>query len=388
MAVFLQCLIALCILLQTQSVQTLNFTVQYWNLVEISLRAQANYSNPYIDVDDVSATFTSSTGTSMTMPGFWDGGQTWKIRFAPTFVGIWTYRMNASDVGLDNHTGFITCTQYTGPLSIYQHGFLKPSTNNRYLTYADGKPFYWLGDTHWSRFSIAERFNQSNDLRFSSMFEGMIDRRIEQGFTVWKAETFANNNEQGNPPVNEGGSGWNNNEFFVDLNSAFWQNIDQRIEYLANKGMVISMAQGIGRSRTSTSDEVDHKRLARYILARYGAYPTVWITAQEFPDVRSGSCGQCWADVAADVYDLDPYKRDNSMHNAYTNLIIYHDQVWYGFVTLQQGHNQVNSVDHWLAQYNAMPPRPILEDEANYEDIISSYGSGVVTLKWKTRQSA
>ncbi len=277
---------------------------------------------------------------------------------------------------------------YTGILPIYQHSFIKPSANNRYLTYTDGKPFYWLGDTHCSGFNIAERFNESNDARFSSMFKGIIDRRIEQGFTVWKAETFANNNEQSNPPSNEGGPAWNNAGFFIDLNPGFWQNIDQRIQYLASKGMVISIAQGIGRSMKNASVESDHKRLARYILARYGAYPTVWVTAQEYNDANAGACGPCWANVAAYVFDLDTYKRANSMHNAATNPIAYHDQLWYGFVTLQQAHNRVNSVDYWLAQYNAIPARPILEDEANYEDIMPPYGGGTVTPKWKTRQSA
>ncbi|CAF0908748.1 unnamed protein product [Adineta steineri] len=357
-------------------------------MIEIQFNAIINYTSPYIDVDDFNAIFTSPTGNTMMMPGFWDGGQTWKIRFAPTAVGIWTYKTRATDIGLNNQTGSIMCTAYTGLLPIYQHGFLKPSTNNRYLTYADGKPFYWLGDTHWSGFNIAERFNESNDARFSSMFKGLIDRRKEQGFTVWKAETFANNNEQGNPPYNEGGAAWGDGRFFIDLNTKFWQNIDQRIQYLANKGMVIAMAQGIGRSMKNSSVESDHKRLARYILARYGAYPTVWMTAQEYNDEYAGACGTCWANVAAYVFDLDPYKRANSMHNAATNPIAYHDQSWYGFVTLQQAHNRVNSVDYWLAQYNAIPARPILEDEANYEDIIPPYGGGTVTPKWKTRQSA
>ncbi|CAF3287521.1 unnamed protein product [Rotaria sp. Silwood2] len=149
--------------------------------------------------------------------------------------GGFTGHGDANDSGLNNQTGLITCIPYTGKLSIYQHGFIKPSANNRYLTYADGIPFYWLGDTHWSGFNIAERFNESNDIRFTSMFKGMIDRRLEQGCTVWKAETFANNNEQGNPARNEGGPAWNNGGFFIDLNPGFWQNIDQRIEYLASK---------------------------------------------------------------------------------------------------------------------------------------------------------
>ena len=375
------------IALNREHIQALNFTVQCWNPIEITLTATGNYSTPYIDVDDLNATFVSSTGVSMTMIGFWDGGLTWKIRFAPLSIGIWTYKTNAKDTGLNGQTGFITCTPYTGPLPIYQHGFIKPSANNRYLTYADGTPFYYLGDTHWSGFSRAERFNESNDPRFSSMFKGMIDRRVEQGYTAWKAETFANNYQESNPS-NEGGPAWINDKFFIDLNPGFWQNIDQRIEYLASKGMVISIAQGIGRSMKNASVEPDHRRLARYILARYGAYPTIWITAQEFDDVRTGNCIQCWADVAAEVYNLDPYKRANSLHNAYTNPIVYHDQVWYGFVTLQQGHNYQAPIDYWLGQYNAIPPRPILEDEANYEDLIPHYTGGVVIPKWKTRQSA
>ncbi len=387
MNVFLLWLIVLSVMFNTHHIQALNFTAQRWNPIEIPLTAARNYSTPYIYVDDLSATFISPTGISMTMIGFWDGGQTWKIRFAPTLVGIWTYKTNANDIGLNNQTGFITCTPYTGMLPIYQHGFIKPSTNNRYLTYADGTPFYWLGDTHWSGFSIAERFNESNDARFSSMFKGMIDRRVEQGYTVWKVETFANNYGEGEPH-NEGGPAWNNTKFFIDLNPGFWQNIDQRIGYLASKGIVVSIAQGIGLSMTTVTVEPDHRRLARYILARYGAYPTVWITAQEFDDVRSGNCIQCWADVAAEVYNLDPYKRANSLHNAYTNPIVFHDEVWYSFVTLQQSHNNVRSVDYWLAQYNATPPRPILEDEANYEDLIPAYTGGPVLPKWKSRQSA
>ena len=125
----------------------LNFTVERWNVVEIQLNAALHYSTPYIDVEDFTATFLSPTGMSMVMPGFWDGGQTWKIRFAPTLEGIWSYQTKASDANLNKQTGFITCTPYTGTLAIYQHGFLKPSANNRYLTYDDGKPFYWLGDT-------------------------------------------------------------------------------------------------------------------------------------------------------------------------------------------------------------------------------------------------
>jgi hypothetical protein len=383
-AAFVLAIIASLFISPLTRVQGQSFTVEVWRPVEITLTSTVTYGNPYKDVE-VSATFNGPGGTVMVMPGYWDGGATWRIRFAPTKTGSWTYSTTSTDgsnSGLNNKTGNITVNSYTGSLPIYQRGFLKISSNNRYMTYNDGTPFYWLGDTSWGGLNNATRLNESNDPCCTSMFKGIIDRRVQQGYTVWKAETFANNNESGNFPENEGGAAWNNG-FFNQLNPGFWQNIDQRLQYVANSGMVISLAQGIGRSMTNSSGETEHKRLARYLLARYGAYPTVWITAQEYDDF--GACGACWANVASYVYSLDPYKRPNSMHNGPSNPINYHDQDWYNFVTLQQAHGRADPVEKWLTQYNATPARPILEDEANYEDIIPIYAT---VQKWQVRQSA
>ncbi|CAF4387746.1 unnamed protein product, partial [Adineta steineri] len=57
--------------------EALNLTVPCWNMIEIQFNAIINYTSPYIDVDDFNAIFTSPTGNTMMMPGFWDGGQTW-----------------------------------------------------------------------------------------------------------------------------------------------------------------------------------------------------------------------------------------------------------------------------------------------------------------------
>ena len=33
------------------------------------------------------------------------------------------------------------------------------------------------------------------------------------------------------------------------------------------------------------------------------------------------------------------------------------------------GHFMTSGVDHWLEQYNAQPPKVLIEDEANYENL-------------------
>lgn len=60
---------------------------------------------------------------------------------------------------------------------------------------------------------------------------------------------------------------------------------------------------------------------------------------------------------------------------------------WYGHATLQQGHFITSSVDHWLVQYNATPARVLVEDEANYENLL--YSSMTASVPgWLARQSA
>lgn len=56
-------------------------------------------------------------------------------------------------------------------------------------------------------------------------------------------------------------------------------------------------------------------------------------------------------------------------------------------MTLQQGHFRTGGVAHWLSQYNAIPARPLIEDEANYE--LLDYASMKTAVPgWMTRQSA
>ncbi|EDQ87766.1 uncharacterized protein MONBRDRAFT_26886 [Monosiga brevicollis MX1] len=295
--------------------------------------------------------------------------------------------------------------------------FVPADTARRYLVNARGEPFFWLGDTHWSGFSLAEHTRDNNDPFYNdstSMFQEILTRRVAQGYTVWKAESFANNDEGvdcagsasdgsvthwhtsstwtslwvrecqahinraqtvafpgGNAPINHGGPAWINNTFFSLPNPAFWQDIDDRVALVNQAGLLAALAVGIGRSMPTNATLADHMRLSKYFFARYAAFNTVWLTCQEY--CTSTACPDCWATIAATIWSMDPYRRPNSMHNCATNPIAYHDQPWYSFVTLQLGHGSLASVDHWLAQYNATPARAIIEDEANYELLVPPY---------------
>src|SRR4051812_37938155 len=63
---------------------------------EVTLESAANYENPPQETS-ITATFTAPDGQKLTVPGFWDGGKTWRVRFLPTQAGGWKYEIVCSD---------------------------------------------------------------------------------------------------------------------------------------------------------------------------------------------------------------------------------------------------------------------------------------------------
>ena len=90
---------------------------------EIDMTAKRDMANPYTDaLPDkgdayVKVTFTCQSGQArgktVTIAGFWDGGNDWKVRFAPPAAGKWSYKSVSEDKGLDGVTGTVTCTEWT-----------------------------------------------------------------------------------------------------------------------------------------------------------------------------------------------------------------------------------------------------------------------------------
>ena len=52
-----------------------------WRELELTLTAVNDYRSPYTTVE-VWADFVHDDGATLRRPAFWDGGHTWKIRFA------------------------------------------------------------------------------------------------------------------------------------------------------------------------------------------------------------------------------------------------------------------------------------------------------------------
>ncbi len=124
-----------------------------WTKYEQTFTSSRAYENPLYNLEKFAVRFTSPSGRTRTINGFWDGGDTWKVRFCPDEQGDWTYVTMCSDTtnaGLHRQKGGFTCTAPVSKLPLYTRGTLVHPKGTYYLAYADGTPFFWTACTAWN----------------------------------------------------------------------------------------------------------------------------------------------------------------------------------------------------------------------------------------------
>jgi hypothetical protein len=107
----------------------------------------------------------------------------------------------------------------------------------------------------------------------------------------------------------------------------------------------------------------------RYLIARYGAYPVIWIVAGEMRHPYLN-------DVAKYVRENDPYKHLMTMHppgvpEMQSGRKVVKDEVLVDFDFLQTAHNEWSSAPITVSQvtmsYSKTPPMPVVNGEVTYE---------------------
>jgi hypothetical protein len=150
--------------------------------LEMTIELEAQYDNPY-DAREVilDAAFTAPDGSEMIMPGFWDGDESWRLRFTPSQEGTWQYALTLTDANGTSqpHEGDFNVT----PSDL--HGWLQPGNmvnadySGHYLVHHDGTPFYGLGYCEALNILI-DGFNADTGV---NLFTNMV--ASGENFVVW-----------------------------------------------------------------------------------------------------------------------------------------------------------------------------------------------------------
>lgn len=248
-------------------------------------------------------------------------------------------------------------------------GRLAISENGHFLIKADGKPFFWLGDTAWELFHRLKR----------EEIERYLDNRAAKGFNVIQTVIFANTDKPMAP------NRYNEVPFFGadpdKPNEAYFRLVDWTLDQALARNLYVGLLPTWGANVLSLwgkGEEVfdidNAYRYGLYLGKRYKAYPNiVWIAGGDRPAVTdSVDTRPIWEAMIRGL-------REGTSDNC---LISYHPwgegsstDFWTNdgpldFNMLQSGHKRYNvPVWEWVTRdFQIEPALPIIDGEPTYED--------------------
>jgi hypothetical protein len=327
------------------------FTWQGW---EHSFRSKKEYSDPYRDVS-VLVKYLGPDGASFSCYGFWDKADVFRIRAAFPSAGTWKWETFCSDktnMELHHRSGKVTVSSYEGMNPLYQKGFLKVSADKRTLAYADETPFLWMGDTGWYVFLRATQ----------EEWKKYVDNRAEKGFTVVQVHIASSRlpvpNVRGEMPF----------DGHVP-NSAFWSDLDSKIAYANEKGIVVFIV-GLGASgKGGYNPDMNTTEFARYFTARMaGTFAIFSPSMDAHYDVRNDEVGTHLKD--ADGRHLVSQHVGTDLKAAET----YHPKTYLDFTCIQSGHHNGKVGEAYEAArtwssilWHKDPVKPVINAEGMYD---------------------
>jgi len=291
----------------TQAAERLK--VEANRVAEVTLISGISYNNPFTEIE-LDAVVTQPDGNKLRVPMFWDGSKRWCLRYASSKIGLHTFRTECSDstnTKLQAIEGSIKIVSYKRKNTLYRYGPIRAAKNKRYFEHADGTPFLWLADTWWKALCKRMTWDDFQELTADRKAKGFNAVQIVCGPYPDEAMMEAR-------WENEGGMPYEEKDFSI-VNPKYFKYADRRIEHLVDAGIVPVIAGGWGRPQgggKSTLMQVGlegYKRHWRNLVARYGAYPTVWMVGGEAKDAYGP-----WSDLARYLKDTDPYQRLTCYH--------------------------------------------------------------------------
>jgi hypothetical protein len=268
-------------LLLLAATTALTAPVHVWEKVEITLLATNTYGNPYTDAQVWVEL--NGPGFARRCYGFWDGGNTFRVRVLATTPGHWHWRSGSepADPGLAGHSGAFEAVSWTDTekqANICRRGNLRATANGHAFELADGTPFFLLGDTWWATPTFRFRWRDDDAPRSvgpDAGFKDFVRFRRQQEFNcialIAALPNWANDGHPANLTLADGTvlrSAWREagtdraknmtNEFgqraflfpgkvpgfetvFPDverLNPAYFQTLDGKMDYLNAQGFI------------------------------------------------------------------------------------------------------------------------------------------------------
>jgi hypothetical protein len=339
--------------------------VQQWDRFEVALK-HTYTGNSFMDVK-LSATFTSKDSTYI-IDGFYDGDNTFKIRFMPEKTGSWQYVTKSNVPQFNNKKGWFDCVKAIGN----NHGIVRVS-NMYSFKYADGKDYYPVGTTSYAWNHMGRQLQETTlqTLKTSS-FNKVRMCVFPKNYDLVKEEPeiypfVAIGIEKG--PDGKERKTWD----FTTFNPAFFTVLEKQIDELNKIGieadLILFHPYDKGRWGFDSLSMDVNIRYIKYITARLGAFRNVWWSVANEWDLVKYKSHDEWITLSKTVAASDPYHHLLSIHGSTAKYIEY----WLPYFTHVSIQDE-SPVLNWGAASilrNAYY-KPVIYDEVGYEGNLKS----------------
>jgi len=292
--------------------------VPRWQPHDFEFSSNITQAKPFQVV--FSADVAGPDGTKFSLPGFYDGNATWKVRVSPTSEGNWSLVTHSSVPDLDNRRLSFVATVNPSPA---QHGPLGVDPAHRHqFVFADGTHFFpmgyecdwlWALDTNDPELKVLNPFL---DKIAANGFDFVILNAFAQDTSWRKGKTGPD--DYGPPPIYPW-AGSNEQPDFTRFNLAYWQHYDRVIAALYQRGIQAHILMKVYNKQVNwpANGSAEDDLYYRWLIARYTAYPNVtWDLAKE---------AQYEKDLSYKTSRLrfiranDPYHRLLTVHDDHAN---------------------------------------------------------------------
>jgi hypothetical protein len=253
---------------------------------------------------------------------------------------------------------------------------IKVSSNKRFFEYANGQPFFYLGDTAWRLFLALNRQD----------IEVYLENRRERGFNVIQAVALSEIGDCGKRPNAQGDVPLNNNNPATPNTTSgnnpnnpieydYWDHVDYVISTAASKGIYIGLLPAWAEYVNNCGNMLNESNaynFGKFLGARYSKFDNIiWILGGD-RNPSNNSHFNTWRELAKGIQESVNKEVLMTYHpiGGSTSSTFFNTDNWLDFNMWQSGHFDYDTPNHRMifSDYNKTPIRPVLDGEPNYED--------------------
>ncbi|MFS0727535.1 DUF4038 domain-containing protein [Paenibacillus sp. 1P07SE] len=360
--------------------------VKQWAINEIAFFTQETYSwweEPF------TVTFVhESRQLTLRMAPYWDGDNRWLIRFTLPAAGAWHWQLHAEEGVVQEAPADVQWLAEPPDSAALRdnanwRGHVRVADGGRHFEFADGTPFFWVGDTNWNAMGGA--------CGLEGPFHEWLQDRKRKGFNLIQTQFFhASAGNAGGLPFP---SYARETDDFSEMNPSFFQEADKKMQILWEEGFVIA-ANSTWIGKQDAISQRSALRFSRMLMNRYGAYNLLWSLAGEYqysyPTGKRNPIPwttEQWQALGRHVQERNPYRHPVTVHpssrhgfdhpstwpreaHLQSSAGEFHQEEWLDFNWTQTGHQESML---WLVPYRQeenyalLPPKPVLHSEGWYE---------------------